>query len=483
MAATPRSKTERGVFDRTPPQNIEAERSVLGAMLLNPDAVGAGVEILRDRGEDMFYHEPHQHIYDAIVNLFGRNQPVDAITLISQLTQAGKLEAAGGAMYLAELTRAVPTSANIEVYARIVMDSAILRSVITTATRLVSEAYTAETPAEEMLDRAESEIFRMAETRQHAPVMRVGELVQDGIRRIEDQMKKGGNITGVPSGFSRLDDLLSGFQPSDMVVLAARPSVGKTAFSLNIAAHAATHMNKSVLVFSLEMSKESLVQRLLCMEGEVDAGRLRTGFLARAEFPKLQRAAETLSRAPIYIDDSPGVTMLELRSKARRHHARHGLDMIIVDYLQLMSGDRKAESRQVAIADISRSIKGIARELRVPVLALSQLSREAEKDDGGMPKLSHLRESGAIEQDADVVMMLSRLPANQSEGRENIIRVNVAKHRNGPTGFFDLLFDKNVQRFRNLAGEGGSAPSPPPEETYAADPHIAESYEEDEMAF
>jgi len=483
VASRQKKTEERVVFDRTPPQNIEAERSVLGAMLLNPDAVGAGVEILRDRGEDMFYLEPHQHIYDAIVALFGRNQPIDAVILIEQLTRSGKLEAAGGASYLAELTRAVPTSANVEIYARIVLDCAVLRSVIQTGTRLVSEAYAGETPAEDMLDRAESEIFRMAETRQVAAITRVADTVPAAILRIQDQMKTGGGITGVPSGFTRLDEMLSGFQPSDMIVLAARPSVGKTAFSLNMAAHAAIHAKKGALIFSLEMSKESLVQRLLCMEGQVDGSRLRTGFLARAEFPKLQRAAETLSQAPIYIDDTPGINMLELRSKARRHASRHGLDMIIIDYMQLMSGDKRAESRQVAIADISRGVKGIARELNIPVLALSQLSREAEKDDSGMPKLSHLRESGAIEQDADVVMMLARLPANQSEGRENIIRVNVAKHRNGPTGFFDLLFDKNVQRFRNLVGDGPGAAPPPPEQSYNADQYIEENYDEDDMAF
>lgn len=482
MAVAPRSKAERGVFDRTPPQNLEAERSVLGAMLLNPDAVGAGVEILRERAEDVFYHEPHQHLYDAIVQLFAQNQPVDAVTLMHQLTQSGKLEAAGGAAYIAELTRAVPTSANIEVYARIVVDCAVLRSIITTGTRLVSEAYAQDSPAEDMLDRAEAEIFRMAERKQHSPVHPVGNLVGAGLLRIENQMKTGGGITGVPSGYTKLDEMLSGFQPSDMVVLAARPSVGKTAFSLNMAAHAAIHHNKKTLIFSLEMSKESLVQRLLCMEGQVDGSRLRTGFLARTEFPKLQRAAETLSRAPVYIDDTPGVTVLEVRSKARRQFAQHGLDMIIIDYMQLMTGDKRAESRQVQISEISRSVKGIARELGVPVLALSQLSREAEKDDGGMPKLSHLRESGAIEQDADVVLMLSRLPAHQSEGRENIIRVNVAKHRNGPTGFFDLLFDRNVQRFRNLAGDG-SVPAPPPEANYTVDHNIEETYEEDDFAF
>ncbi|MBI1320715.1 MAG: replicative DNA helicase [Candidatus Hydrogenedens sp.] len=484
MAVSPRSKEPGNLFDRTPPQNIEAERSVLGAMLLNPEAVGAAVEILRDCGEDVFYHPAHQHIYDAVVGLFGKNTPVDLITLLEQLTRLGKLDESGGAAYIAELTGAVPTSANVEYYARIVLESATLRRIIETCTRMASEAYVGEGEVADLLDRAESEIFKIAETRQQNPVYKVGDLLEEGIKRIEDQIRAGTGITGVPSGFARLDEMLSGFQPSDMIIIAARPSVGKTAFSLNIAAHAAIKAQKSVLVFSLEMGKEQLVQRLLCMEGNVDASRLRTGFLARGEFPKLQRAAGALSTAPIYIDDTPGMGILELRSKARRHASRHGLDMIIVDYLQLMHGSKRAESRQVEISEISRAIKGIARELRCPVLALSQLSREAEKDDSGTPKLSHLRESGAIEQDADVVMMLARLPAHQSEGRENVIRVNIAKQRNGPTGLVELLFEKNIQRFRNLAeGPEGHIRETPPEESYDVDYNIEETYEEDDMPF
>jgi replicative DNA helicase len=475
------TKSERAVFDRTPPQNIEAERSVLGAMLLNPDAVGVGVEILKDRGEDMFYHEPHQHIYDAVVQLFAANQPVDAITLLNQLSLNGKLEASGGATYLAELTRAVPTSANIEVYARIVLEAAMRRNVIATATRLVSEAYAGETPAQDMLDRAESEIFRMAESQQFSPVSSAADLAPEALHRIEQQIKTDSKITGVPSGFAKLDELLAGFKPADMVVLAARPSVGKTAFSLNIAAHAAVVARKSVLIFSLEMSKESLMQRLLCIEGRVDGSRLRTGFLAKAEFPKLQRAADTLSQAPIYIDDTPGISVLEMRSKARRQAAKHSLDMIIIDYLQLMNGDKRAESRQVQIAEISRSVKALARELRIPVIALSQLSREAEKDESGMPKLSHLRESGAIEQDADVVLMLARKPRTEAEN-DNIINVNLAKHRNGPTGFFELLFEKQMQKFRDLAGDG-YVPAPPPEVSYTVAHNIEDTYDEDDVPF
>jgi len=465
------------VFDRVPPQNIEAERSVLGAMLLNPDVVGTAIEILRDDPSGTFYVEAHQHLYMAMLELFRHSTPVDSVTLYEQLNKDGTLDSSGGMSYIAGLTASVPTSANIEFYAKIVLESALLRRLISTCSRIAGEAYATEEPVEKILDQAEAAIFQIAERRQLNPVHHVGDLLEEGIHRIEEQIKAGTGITGVPTGFGQLDQMLSGLQPSDMIVLAARPSVGKTAFALNVAAHAAIHHKKKVIVFSLEMAKEQLVQRLLCMEGQVDSSRLRSGFLAKAEFPKLQRAAGVLMNAPLYIDDTPNISVIELRSKARRHAAQHGgVDLIIIDYLQLMTGAARSESRQVEIAEISRFIKGIARELRAPVVALSQLSREAEKDDSGLPKLSHLRESGAIEQDADVVMMLARAPAHESEGRENVIRINIAKQRNGPTGFMDLLFEKNIQRFRTIGGPppGADAPpdhssGPPPEEYYAED--------------
>jgi len=447
------------LFDRTPPQSIEAERSVLGAMLLNPDAVGAAIEILRENAADTFYIEAHQHVYEAILALFRRNTPVDSTTVYEQLVRNGTLEAAGGASYIADLTGAVPTSANVEHYARIVLEAALLRKIIATCTRLAGEAYKAEGNVDALLDRAEADIFAIAERRQLNPIYAVSELLEEGIKRIEDQIRSGTGITGLATGFSKLDELLSGFQPSDMIVLAARPAVGKTALALNIAAHAANQLGKSILLFSLEMAKEQLVQRLLCMVGHVDSGRLRSGYLAHNEFPKLQRAAGVLSKAKIYIDETPNITILELRSKARRHAAQYPVDLIVIDYLQLMSGAGRPETRQLEIAEISRSVKGLARELRVPVLALSQLSREAEKDESGIPKLSHLRESGAIEQDADVVLMLSRPPAHESEGRENILRLNVAKQRNGPTGSMELVFEKNIQRFGLLAEGLTGAPA------------------------
>ncbi len=479
-----RGAASPAAFDRTPPQSIEAERAVLGAMLLNPEAVGMAIEVLRDQADEVFYVEAHQHVYNAMVELFRRNTPVDYTTLTEQLSHSGTLDTAGGASYLAELTGAVPTSANTEHYAKIVLRASLLRKLITACTRVAGEAYQPDILVEELLDRAEADIFAIAEQRQLNPIHAIGELLEDGIHRIEEQIKSSSGITGLATGFARLDELLSGLQASDMIILAARPSVGKTALALNIAAHVANHVKKGALLFSLEMAKEQLVQRLICMVGQVDSARLRSGYLANNEFPKVQKAAGALSNAKIYIDDTPNITVLELRSKARRHAAQHPFDLIIIDYLQLMSGSSRSENRQNEIAEISRSIKGIARELRVPVLALSQLSREAEKDDTGSPKLSHLRESGAIEQDADVVLMLSRPPAHEREGRENVIRLNIAKQRNGPTGQIELLFEKNIQRFHSLAdGQQGEASPAPGGAQFDGDFDVAEEYEEDDTPF
>ena len=468
-------------FERVPPQNIEAERAVLGAMLLNPSAVGVAVEILHETPEDVFYVEAHQHVYRAILNLFRENVPVDAITLIQALQQGGKLEEAGGAPYIAELGGVVPTSANLEYYARIVLDAAILRRIISVCTSLCGEAYQTQGEVTELLDTAESQIFAIAEKRQLNPVSRVSDLLEDSIKKIESIIESKSGVTGIPTGFTRLDDMLSGLQPSDMVVLAARPSVGKTAFALSLAANAAINADKSVLLFSLEMSKEQLVQRLLCMQGSINSKRLRSGFLAAREFPKLQRAADRLSRAKIYIDDAAGLSPLELRAKARRVSATYGLDLIVVDYLQLMSVGGRVESRQQEISTISRAIKGVARELNVPVLALSQLSREAEKDDTGIPKLSHLRESGAIEQDADVVLMLARPRPQDAEGNENLINVAIAKQRNGPTGNIQLLFDRDTQAWHNFDAHGpGVAPPPEAAPEYEDTDYAAEEIYGDE---
>lgn len=478
------AKSFHSANDRMPPQNIEAERSVLGAMLLNPDAVGPVTEILQGNGAEVFYAPSHQYIYDAVIALYTKSRPIDAITLQDQMERDGTLESSGGLVYIADLTSSVPTSANVQHYARIVLDASILRRIISECSKVIGDAYDTPEDVNLLLDTAESAIFKIAEKRQLNPITRVSDLLEESIQRIDMQIKSGSGITGVATGFTKLDEMTSGFQPSDMIVLAARPSVGKTALALNIASHAAVKNGKNVLLFSLEMAKAQLVQRLICMEGKIDSERLRSGFLAQSEYPKIQHAADTLSKANIFIDDTANITILELRSKARKHASTYGCDMLIIDYLQLMSGGGRAESRQVEIAEISRSVKGLARELNVPVIALSQLSREAEKDDGGAPKLSHLRESGAIEQDADVVMMLSRPPSHDTETMPDMINLEVAKQRNGPTGRVNLLFDKKMQRFKNLMDGGRASQEPPPEASmgYNSMP-VEEDYEEDDVPF
>jgi replicative DNA helicase len=484
--ATARQPAQKMQFDREPPQNIEAERSVLGAMLIDNDAVGATLEVLHGNGEDLFLVEAHQHIYSAVVELFRSGQPVDPTTVVGALQRAGKLEEAGGGSYIAELLSVVPTSANAVYYAKDVLDKAVLRNLISTCTGIVSQAYEGVGEVESLLDSAESSIFSLAEQRQTSPIHKVSDLLSHGIHQIEELIKSRSGLTGLPTGLTELDKLLSGLQPSDMVVLAARPSVGKTAFALNIAAHAANRVGKAALIFSLEMSKEQLVQRLLCLEGEVNARRLREGYAVDLEFQKIVKAADVLSRAKIFVDDTPSISVLELRSKARRLAASQPLDLIIIDYLQLMrggaSGRKGFENRQVEIAEISRSVKAIARELSVPVLTLCQLNREAEKDDAGIPKLSHLRESGAIEQDADVVIMLGKPPLEDRETEAEIIRVHVVKQRNGPTGSLKVLFNKSTQRVRNL-DESAAPSSGSAGVAYDPDLDYPDNQEDDEVPF
>jgi replicative DNA helicase len=473
------------LYDRMPPQDIDAERAVLGSMLMRNEAIGAAVEILHHENHDIFFVPAHQIIYDVIVSLFNDSKPLDRVLFIDELNRRDALEKIGGESYLAELVSVVPTSANVEYYAQIVLEKSLRRRLIDSCARITADAYRGQQEVEVLLDSAEKEVFALNEQRQTNRIFAVSELLQEGVHRIEQQIKSGDSITGLKTGFTEMDLKLSGLQKSDMIVLAARPSVGKTAFALNIAANAAIREGKCVLLFSLEMAKEQLVQRLLCMVGEVDSDRLRKGFLADAEFSKVQKAAGMLDRAKIYIDESAGLTPLELRSKARRLSAADKLDLIIIDYMQLMHSSSRNENRQTEISEISRSIKGLARELSVPVMTLSQLSREAEKDDKGTPKLSHLRESGAIEQDADVVIILSRPPASERENRENIIIANIAKQRNGPTGRFDLLFQANKQRFRNLDHSGAEQNEPGPASSAALpennfDPIYDDPYAEEE---
>ena len=439
--------------DRRPPYSEDAEQAVLAAMLMDADAVARVVETVDD---GMFYREGHRRIYRAMTALTERGEIVDPLTLANELERRGELEASGGKDYIGFLVDAVPTSANVEYHARIVREKALYRRLIEVSTSIVSEAFEGRLPAAELLDDAEHKIFQVSQQRGSQGFTRIKELLWPTMERIEALQRGGKTVTGVPSGFKDLDEMTSGFQAADLVIVAARPSMGKTALTLNIAQHAAIEHNVPVAFFSLEMSKESLVQRMLTSEARIDAQRLRKGMLRDDDFPRLARAAGILSSAPVYIDDTPGITLLEMRSKARRLKADSGIGMVIVDYLQLMQGPPNIESRQQEVSQISRGLKALAKELSVPVVALSQLSRAPDQRAGDhRPQLSDLRESGAIEQDADLIMFIFRQEVydgptdkdgNSLEGRAEII---VGKQRNGPIGIVNVFFHKAYTRFEN----------------------------------
>ena len=425
-------------------------------MLMDRDADDRVNEVVDDT---MFFREGNRRIFRAMVALAERGDVIDPLTLSEELSRRGELQASGGKEYIAFLVDAVPTAANVEYHAKIVREKALRRRLIEVSTAIVSEAFESSAPAGELLDAAEHKIFEVNRARGTEGFTRIKELLWPTMENIERLQRGGESITGVPSGFKDLDELTAGFQQSDLVIVAARPSMGKTAFVLNIAQNAALDKNIPVAFFSLEMSKESLVQRLLTSEGRVDAQRLRKGKLHDDEFVRLGRAAGMLSHAPIWIDDTPGISLLEMRSKARRLKTDNDIGMIVVDYLQLMTGPTSQESRQQEISYISRSLKSLARELKVPVVALSQLSRAPEQRTGEnkRPQLSDLRESGAIEQDADLVMFIYRQEmydgpvdkdGNSLEGRAEII---VGKQRNGPTGFVNLYFNKTYTRFESYS--------------------------------
>jgi replicative DNA helicase len=441
--------------DRQPPWSEDAEQAVISAMLMDADAIMRATEHVDDT---MFYKEGHRRIVRAIVAIADRGDVVDPLTLSDELARRDELPIAGGKEYIGYLVDAVPTSANVEYHARIVREKALRRRLIETSTAIITEAYQSPLSAPELLDEAEHRIFEVNQGRGREGFTRIKELLWPTMERIETLQRSGQALTGVPSGFKDLDDLTAGFQPSDLVIVAARPSMGKTSFVLNVAQNAALDNSVPVAVFSLEMSKESVVQRLLTSEGRVDAQRLRKGKLQDEEFVRLGRAAGLLSQAPIWIDDTPGMNLLELRSKARRLKMEAKIQLLVVDYLQLMQGP-SAENRQQEISSISRSLKALARELEIPIVALSQLSRAPEQraGEGKRPQLSDLRESGAIEQDADLVMFIYRQEmydgpvdkdGNSLEGRAEII---VGKQRNGPTGMVNLHFNKSYTRFENYS--------------------------------
>lgn len=437
------------LYDRVPPQNLEAEQAVLGAILLEGEALITAMERLRP--ED-FYSIAHQRIFEAMISLGEDNQPIDLITLTSLLQDAGQLEEVGGPIYVTKLANAVPTAANVEYYAQLVEEKSMLRRLIRTATQIVSSGYATEDDVSVLLNDAEQRIMELSNSRAAHGFISIRDVLMDVFERVEFLYNHKGGVTGIPSGFPDLDKMTSGFQRNDLIIVAARPSVGKTAFALNIAQNVAVRASETVAIFSLEMSASQLVQRMICAESNVDAGRMRTGFLEGDDWEKLSMAIGSLSEAQIYIDDTPGITVSELRAKCRRLKKEKGLGMILIDYLQLIQGRGKAgENRQQEVSEISRTLKQIARELEVPVIALSQLSRGVEQRQDKRPMMSDLRESGSIEQDADIVAFLYRDDYYDKESeKKNIIEIIIAKQRNGPVGTVELVFLKNFNKFVSL---------------------------------
>ncbi len=466
---------------RLPPQASEVEQSVLGAMLIEKTAIPKAIEILT---ADAFYQTKHQIIYSAILSLFERGNPVDLITLNEELKRRGSLEEVGGAYYLTELTTRVDTAANIEYHARIIAEKSLLRKMIETMTGLIGKAYDPSSDAFELLDDSEREIFQISDSQLRRPASSLNDILKGTLANLESVHGREGGITGVPSGFTRLDDMTGGWQKTDLIIIAARPSMGKTAFSLAMARNAAMHpeLGTGVAIFSLEMGSHQLAQRLLTSEARVDAQAARTGRLRDEDWPQLAKAAGRLSAAPIYIDDTPGMGILELRAKCRRLKAEHDIGLVIVDYLQLMHGSTSGKvNREQEIAQISRSLKSLAKEIDVPVIALSQLSRAVESRGGDKrPQLSDLRESGSIEQDADVVAFIYRAERygitvdENGQSTEGMGEIIIGKQRNGPIGSVQLAFVNQYARFENLTSyyqdaggnggfeyNGGGAQQPP----------------------
>lgn len=437
---------------RIPPQNVEAEASLLGAILIDSDAIVKVADII---SADDFYDERHGSIYRAMFKLYEKRSPIDVLTLTEKLDNSDEIDLVGGSAYLTELTNFVPTAAHASRYAEIVASKAMRRRLIK-ASRAISElSYAEDESLQALIEQAESKLFEVSQKHTKQDIVSLENILGDSFERLDELHKDKGTIRGIPTGFKDMDNVLAGLQRSDLFVLAARPSMGKTALSLNIAHNVAVKAEHPVLLFSLEMSKEQLVDRLLAAEAGVDAWNLRTGNLSDSDFEKIGHAMGTLSEAQIYIDDTPGITVNEMRTKARREAHLRPLGLIIVDYLQLMSGGTRfsgeAGNRVQEISEISRGLKGLARELNVPLVALSQLSRSVESRSPQIPQLADLRESGSIEQDADVVAFMYREDYyNPETERKNITDVFIKKHRNGPTGAIELYFDKEKQRFRSL---------------------------------
>jgi replicative DNA helicase len=430
------------------PQSIDAEQSVLGGMMLEREAISRVVELLHG---DAFYLGSHKRIYETIVDLYDRNEPVDLLMLTNELKKKEELESVGGVKYMAELLEGVVSSANISHYAKIVRDAATLREMIGASNKIIETAYHESGEVDELLDEAEQLIFNVKEKRIQRGFLPVSAILTPSFEEIEKLSEKKEYVTGVPSGFMELDNLTTGFQKSDLIIIAGRPAMGKTAFCLNIAEEVAVTYGRGVGIFSLEMSKEQVVTRLLCSQARVGARKVRTGYLDKSDWPKLTTAAGVLNDAPIYIDDTASIPILELRAKARRLKSRHDIKLLMIDYMQLVTGPR-SENREREISAISKYLKSLAKELRIPVIAVSQLSRATEARENKRPALSDLRESGAIEQDADIVLFVYRAEyyrkTDENQGKAEII---IGKQRNGPVGSVTLAFIKKYPRFENLA--------------------------------
>lgn len=437
------------VVGKVPPQSIEAEIAVLGAMLLEKEAISQAIELLEN---SFFYKESNRIIYSAVVKLYDANKAVDTVTLIEELKKQESLDEVGGPAYIAALTESIPTAANIEHYAKIVKEKAILRNLISTASQIVSESYDASSNVDSLLDKAERMIFDISSNKVESKIVSLKDVIKDSIEAIDNLYQRKEHVTGVATGFHDFDIMTAGLQSSDFIVVAGRPSMGKSALVLCMAEHIAVIEKKPTAFFSIEMSKEQLVQRLLCSHARVDYHKVRTGFLSQSDWPRLVNAAGKLSESPIYIDDTPSISVLELRAKSRRMKAKYDIQLIIVDYLQLMEGPRGIENRQQEISEISRALKALARELTIPVIAVSQLSRAVEQRSDKRPQLSDLRESGAIEQDADLVLLLLREEYyNPTDENKGIADIMIAKQRNGPVGAIKLAFIHEFTRFENLA--------------------------------
>ena len=458
MEGGTRTRVELQHVDRVPPQNVEAERAVLGGVLLEPEAATKAIEIV---SPESFYRPAHGKIFQAMIVLFKRHEPIDVMTLAEELKKSGDLDALGGVAALTDLVDGTPTAANIEHYARIVLDKFILRQLIRASTDIAQDAYAASREADAILDSAEQKIFKISESRVSQGFVHIKEILKERFEEIQRVHETRMSITGLPSGFIDLDKYTAGFHPSDLVIIAGRPSMGKTSFALNIAQHVGLMEKKPVAVFSLEMSKELLVQRLLCSEAQVDAQKVRRGFTSSKDIERLTNAAGLLSEAPVFIDDTPAISTLDMRARARRLKSEHDVALVIIDYLQLARCSDRVENRQQEISAISRSLKALAKELSIPVIALSQLSRAVEARGGDRrPMLSDLRESGAIEQDADLVLFLYRPelydPGDpDKQGKAELI---IGKQRNGPTGVVPLTFEKTYTRFHSAARAGVEGP-------------------------